>query len=137
MDHLRRAREGPMIPPAVDRIGLRITPVVFAALFGLGVWADPVDLFGLPSGWVVRVVFAVACATSLAAAVRPHPVVRMVAFSCGMGATVGRGVTILALGQDVLLRKSELIGGSVWMIAGWMVFAVWVLTVPAAARWQK
>ena len=126
-----------MIPPVVDRIGLRATPVVFAALFALGVWADPVDLFGLPSGWVVRTVFAIACVTSLAAAVNPDPRVRMVAFTCGMSATVGRGLTILVIGQDIVPRKSELIGGSVWMIAGWMVFAIWVLTVPAAARWWQ
>ncbi len=125
-----------MIPPVVDRIGLRATPIVFAALFALGVWADPVDLFALPSGWVVRSVFAIACVTSLAAAIRPGPHVRMVAFTAGMTATVGRGLTILVLGQDLLPRKSEVIGGSVWMIAGWMVFVIWVLTVPAAARWS-
>ena len=42
--------------------------------------------------------------------------------------------TILVVGQDLLPRKAEVIGGSVWMIAGWLVFAIWVLTVPAAAR---
>ncbi len=125
-----------MTPPVVDRIGLRATPIVFAALFALGVWADPVDLFALPSGWVVRSVFAIACVTSLAAAIHPGPHVRMVAFTAGMTATVGRGLTILVLGQDLLPRKSEVIGGSVWMIAGWMVFVIWVLTVPAAARWS-
>lgn len=126
-----------MIPPAVDRVGLRVTPVVFAALFALGAWADPIDLFGLPAGWVTRLAFEVACVTSVAVAVRPHPTVRLVAFTAGMFATVSRGLTILVLGQDLLPRKAEVIGGSVWLIAGWMVFAIWVLTVPAAARWDR
>jgi len=123
-----------MIPPVVDRIGLRVTPAVFALLFALGVWADPVNLFAIPSGWVVRAVFAVACAASVACAVNPSPHVRMVAFTTGLAATIGRGLTILVVGQDLLPRKAEVIGGSVWMIAGWLVFALWGLTVPAAAR---
>lgn len=126
-----------MIPPAVDRIGLRATPVVFAAVFALGVWAEPIDLFGVHAGWVTRAAFAVACVTSLAGAVRPNPTVRLVAFRAGMFAAVSRGLTILVIGQDLVPRKSELIGGSVWMATGWMVFAIWVLTVPAAARWQR
>lgn len=125
-----------MIPPVVDRIGLRATPVVFACLFALGAWADPIDLFGVPAGWVTRAAFAVACVTSAAGALRPDPTVRLVAFTAGMFATVSRGLTILVIGQDVVPRKSEIIGGSVWMVAGWMVFAIWVLTVPAAARWS-
>lgn len=122
-----------MIPPVVDRIGLRVTPAVFALLFALGVWADPVNLFAIP-GIVDRTVFAVACAASVACAVNPSPHVRMVAFTTGLAATIGRGLTILVVGQDLLPRKAEVIGGSVWMIAGWLVFAIWVLTVPAAAR---
>lgn len=126
-----------VIPPAVDRIGLRATPVVFAVLFALGTWADPIDLFGLPAGWVTRAAFAVACVTSVAGAVRPHPTVRLVAFTAGMFATVSRGLTILVLGQDILPRKAEVIGGSVWLSVGWLVFVIWVLTVPASARWDR
>lgn len=126
-----------MIPPAVDRIGLRATPVVFAAVFALGVWAEPIDLFGVHAGWVTRAAFAVACVTSLAGAVHPNPTVRLVASCAGMFAAVSRGLTILVIGQDLVPRKSELIGGSVWMATGWMVFAIWVLTIPAAARWQR
>lgn len=126
-----------MIPPAVDRIGLRATPIVFAAMFALGIWADPIDLFAFHTAWLTRLAFIVACATSTAAAFRPDPTVRLIAFTAGLFATVSRGLTILVIGQDVVPRKSEMIGGSVWMIAGWMVFAIWVLTVPAAARWQK
>lgn len=126
-----------MIPPVVDRIGLRATPAVFAAMFALGVWADPVDLFGIPLGWLTRAAFAVACATSAISAVRPNHQARTVALIAGIGATVSRGLTILAIGQPELTRKSEIIGGGVWMIAGWMVFAIWVLTVPAAARWRE
>ena len=126
-----------MIPPAVDRIGLRATPVVFAVLFALGTWADPIDLFGLPAGWVTRAAFALACVTSVAGAVRPHPTVRLVAFTAGMFATVSRGLTILGHDPDIVPRKAEVIGGSVWLSVGWLVFVIWVLTVPAAARWQK
>ena len=126
-----------MIPPAVDKVGLRVTPAVFAFVFALGTWADPIDLFGLPAGWVTRLAFAVACVTSAAVAFRPDPTFRLVAFLAGMFATVSRGLTILVLGQDIVPRKSEIIGGSVWMTVGWLVFAIWVLTVPAAARWDR
>lgn len=125
-----------MIPPAVDRIGLRATPAVFAVVFALGVWADPIDLFGLPFGWITRALFVVACVASTVAAADPDPTVRLVAFLTGIAASVSRGLTILVLGQDLLTRKSEIIGGTVWMAVGWMVFAVWLLTVPAAARWR-
>jgi hypothetical protein len=127
-----------VIPPAVDRIGLRATPVVFAAVFALGVWAEPIDLFGVHAGWVTRAAFAVACVTSLARRCPPPtPPCGSSRSAPGMFAAVSRGLTILVIGQDLVPRKSELIGGSVWMATGWMVFAIWVLTIPAAARWQR
>ena len=60
--------------------------------------------------------------------------VRLLASLTGMTAPVSRGLTILVIGQDVVPRKSEIIGGSVWMAVGWLVFTVWLLTVPACAR---
>lgn len=126
-----------MIPPAVDRIGLRVTPAVLAAVFALGTWADPIDLFGLPFGWLTRAAFAVAAVTSAAVALGPRPDRRLVALLAGVAATMSRGLTIIVIGQPVVPRKSEIIGGSVWMAVGWLVFAVWVLTVPAAERWSR
>lgn len=126
-----------MIPPAVDRIGLRVTPLVLAAVFCLGVWADPIDLFGVPAGWLTRVAYAVAAVTSVAAAVRPGTDRRLVALLAGVAATMSRGLTIIVIGQPLVPRKSELIGGSVWMAVGWLVFTVWLLTVPAADRWCR
>jgi len=123
-----------LIPPAVDRIGLRATPLVFALVFALGAWADPIDLFGLPAGWIIRAVFTVAVVAMAAAAARPDTDTRFVAFIAGMTAALSRGLTVIVIGQDHLLRKAELIGGGVWVSVAWLVFAVWVLTVPAAAR---
>ena len=121
----------------MDRIGLRVTPAVFAVVFALGAWGDPVDLFGLPFGWLTRAAFTVAAATSVAAAVRPRTDRRVVALLTGVAATVSRGLTIVVIGQPVVPRKSEIIGGSVWVTVGWLVFAVWILTVPAAERWCR
>lgn len=120
-----------------DRIGLVYTPVVFAGVYLLGVWADPIDLFGIHTAGLTRVAFAVAAVASVVSAARPVEVVRMVAMVAGLAATLSRGLTILVIGQDGLPRKSEIIGGSVWMATAWMVFAVWVLTVPSLWRWRR
>ena len=120
-----------------DRIGLVYTPIVFAAIFCLGVWADPVDLFGIHTAGLTRAAFVVAAVASLVSAVHPVEVVRLVAMVAGLTATLSRGLTILVIGQDRVPRKSEIIGGSVWMATAWMVFAVWVLTVPSLWRWRR
>lgn len=120
-----------------DRVGIIFTPLVFAVTFALGVWADPIDLFGLPISWLTRAAFAVALVASLAAAVNPDEGTRLVAMLAGVAATLSRGLTILVVGQAGVPRKSELIGGSVWLTVGWLVFAVWVLTVPAVHRWGR
>jgi len=120
-----------------DRIGLVYTPVVFAAIFTLGVWADPVDLFGVHTAGATRVAFAVAAVASLVSASRPVELVRLIAMVAGLAATLSRGLTILVIGQDGVTRKAEIIGGSVWLATAWMVFAVWVLTVPSLWRWRR
>lgn len=120
-----------------DHIGLIYTPIVFAAVYLLGVWADPIDLFGIHTAGLTRAAFAVAAAASMVSAARPVEVVRLVAMVAGLAATLSRGLTILVIGQDGLPRKSEIIGGSVWMATAWMVFAVWVLTVPSLWRWRR
>ena len=120
-----------------DRIGLVYTPLVFALVFALGVWAEPIDLFGLHTSGATRVAFVVALVSSLAAAVHPDETTRFLAMCAGLTATLSRGLTILVIGQDNVPRKSEIIGGSVWMATAWMVFAVWVLTVPSLYRWRR
>ena len=120
-----------------DRIGLVYTPVVFAAIFALGVWAEPVDLCGVHTAGATRVAFAVAAVASLVSSARPVEVVRLVALVAGLAATVSRGLTIMVIGQDGVTRKAEIIGGSVWLATAWMVFAVWVLTVPSLWRWRR
>lgn len=120
-----------------DRIGLVYTPVVFAAIFVLGVWAEPIDLFGVHTAGATRVAFAVAAVASLVSSARPVEVVRLVALVAGLAATVSRGLTIMVIGQDGVTRKAEIIGGSVWLATAWMVFAVWVLTVPSLWRWMR
>ena len=120
-----------------DRIGLIFTPAVFAFTFALGVWAEPIDLFGLPVSWLTRAAFLVAAVAMVAAAINPDQGVRLVAMLAGVAATLSRGLTILVVGQAGVPRKSELIGGSVWLAVGWLVFAVWVLTVPSVHRWGR
>ena len=120
-----------------DRIGLVYTPLVFALVFALGVWAEPIDLFGLHTSGATRVAFVVALVSSLAAAVHPDETTRFLAMCAGLTAALSRGLTILVIGQDNVPRKSEIIGGSVWMATAWMVFAVWVLTVPSLYRWRR
>lgn len=120
-----------------DRIGLVFTPLVFACVFALGVWADPVDLFGLPAGWLTRSAFAAALVCSTTAAAHPDEMSRLVAMIAGLTATLSRGLTILVIGQPGVPRKSEIIGGSVWMATAWMVFAIWVLTVPSLHRSRR
>lgn len=120
-----------------DHIGLVYTPVVFAAVFALGVWADPVDLFGVHTAGATRVAFAVAAIASLASSVRPAEAVRLVALVAGLAATLSRGLTIVVIGSPGVTRKAEIIGGSVWLATAWMVFAVWVLTVPSLWRRRR
>jgi hypothetical protein len=120
-----------------DRIGLIYTPLVFAGVFALGTWADPVDLFQLHTAWLTRGAFIVAAVAMVAAAIRPNEHTRFVAMVAGLTATLSRGLTILVIGQPPLPRKAEIIGGSVWMASGWLVFAVWVLTVPSLHRWGR
>lgn len=120
-----------------DRIGLVYTPVVFATIYCLGVWAEPIDLFGVHTAGLTRVAFAVAAGASIASSARPIEVLRLVAMVAGLAATVSRGLTIMVIGQDGVTRKAEIIGGSVWLATAWMVFAVWVLTVPSLWRWRR
>lgn len=120
-----------------DRIGLVYTPLVFAAVFALGAWADPVDLFGIHTAGATRVAFAVAAVASLVSSVRPAEAVRLVALVAGLAATLSRGLTIVVIGSPGVTRKAEIIGGSVWLATAWMVFAVWVLTVPSLWRWRR
>lgn len=126
-----------MIRWPADRVGLMWTPLVFAAVFSLGVWADPIDLFGLPSAGLTRVAFAVAAVTSVGVAAHLDEGSRLVAMLAGTAATLSRGLTIIVIGQDAVPRKSELIGGSVWLAVGWLVFAMWVVTVPSMWRWRR
>lgn len=120
-----------------DRIGLVYTPVVFAAIFALGAWADPVDLFGIHTAGATRVAFAVAAVAAVASAVRPVEIVRMVALVAGLAAALSRGITIVVIGIPGVTRKAEIIGGGVWLATAWVVFAVWVLTVPSLWRWRR
>ena len=120
-----------------DRVGLVATPLVFAAVCALGVWAAPIALFGLPVSWLTRATFAVAGVAMVTSAINPDEGARMVAMLAGIAATLSRGLTILVVGQAGVPRKSELIGGSVWLAVGWLVFAMWVLTVPAVYRWRS
>ncbi len=120
-----------------DHIGLIYTPIVFAGVYLLGVWADPIDLFGIHTAGLTRAAFLVAAVASIVSSARPVEVVRLVAMVAGLAATLSRGLTILVIGQDGVPRKSEIIGGSVWMATAWMVFAVWVLTVPSLWRWRR
>lgn len=120
-----------------DHIGLVYTPVVFAAVFALGVWADPVDLFGVHTAGATRAAFLVAAVASIVSSARPVEVVRLVAMVAGLAATLSRGLTIVVIGSPGVTRKAEIIGGSVWMATAWMVFAVWVLTVPSLWRWRR
>lgn len=120
-----------------DRIGLVYTPLVFAVIFTLGVWAEPIDMFGIHTAGATRVAFAVAAVASLASAVRPVDVVRMVALVAGLAAALSRGITIVVIGIPGVTRKAEIIGGSVWLATAWVVFAVWVLTVPSLWRWRR
>ena len=120
-----------------DRVGLVYTPLVFATIFSLGVWADPVDLFGVHTAGATRVAFAVAAIASLVSSVRPAEAVRLVALVAGLAATLSRGLTIVVIGSPGVTRKAEIIGGSVWLATAWMVFAVWVLTVPSLWRWRR
>ena len=120
-----------------DRIGLVWTPLVFAAVFALGTWAEPINLFDLHTSWLTRAAFLIALVCSLIGAARPNESTRFLAMIAGLAATLSRGLTILVIGQDGVPRKSEIIGGSVWMATAWMVFAVWVLTVPSLHRWRR
>lgn len=120
-----------------DRVGLIFTPLVLAVTFALGVWAEPIDLFGLPVSWLTRAAFVVALVASVAAAINPNEGTRLVAMLAGTAATLSRGLTILVVGQAGVPRKSELVGGSVWLAVGWLVFAMWVCTVPAVDRWRR
>ena len=120
-----------------DRIGLVWTPLVFAAVFALGTWAEPINLFDLHTSWLTRAAFLIAMVCSLIGAARPNESTRFLAMIAGLAATLSRGLTILVIGQPPLPRKAEIIGGSVWMACGWLMFAVWVLTVPSLHRWRR
>lgn len=113
-----------------DRVALRVTPLVFAAVFAMGAWADPLGVLTPIADWTNRATMAVAAVASIAAAVRPRPGWRFVALACGTWATISRGLTLIIVGQDNVPRKSEVIGGSVWMAVAYLVLFSWLVTVP-------
>lgn len=119
---------------AEDRLMLRVTPLVFAAVFALGVWSEPIDLFGVGPTWGTRASFAAAMVTMIISAVWPSERTRFAALAVGSWACLVRGLTLIIEGQDLVPRKSELIGGGVWMACSYFVLASWLLGVPAA-RW--
>lgn len=99
-------------------------------MFALGAWADPLGLLSPFADWTNRLAMVLACGASVAAAVRPSEGSRFVALAFGSWATLSRGLTLLVVGQDFIPRKSELIGGSVWMAVSYLVLFCWVMTVP-------
>lgn len=113
-----------------DRLALRVTPLVFAAVFVLGAWAEPIDVFGVLPGWAGRAGFALACAAAVASAAWPEPRTRFVALAFGSWAAITRGVTILVAGQPNIPRKPEIIGGSIWMACSYLILFCWLVTVP-------
>jgi len=119
-----------------DVLELRITPMVFAALFTLGVWADPISLFGFGWWWPTRVSFIAATTAMVVSAVWPATGSRFMALAFGIWAAVGRGLILLIEGQDGTTRKSEIIGGSIWMAVAYLVLFTWVVTVPTLA-WRR
>ena len=119
-----------------DVLALRITPVVFGVLFCLGAWSELVDVFGLGIIGFTRWSFIIAAAAMIASAVRPMISIRFVALAFGCWAPLARGLTLIIEGQELVPRKSELIGGGVWISVSYMVLFVWLVTVPTMA-WHR
>ncbi len=119
-----------------DVLALRITPFVFAVLFSLGAWSELVDLFGFDSGGLIRFSFVAAAVAMLASAAHPSEGTRFAALALGCWAPIARGLTLLIEGQDVIPRRSEIIGGGVWMSVSYLVLFVWLATVPTYA-WHR
>ena len=115
-------------PP--NLLALRVTPLVFAALFGVGAWTDPLGLLSPWADWTNRLAMIAACAASVASAVVPSEHVRFAALGFGAWATLSRGLTLIIVGAPGIPRKAELVGGSVWMICSYLVLFVWLVTVP-------
>lgn len=109
---------------------------MFAVLFALGAWSDVIDLFGIHVYGAIRWGFVAGSAAMVASAVWPNDGTRFVALGLGCWATIARGITLLVVGQDGIPRKSELIGGSVWMIASYFVLFTWIVTVPILG-WRR
>jgi hypothetical protein len=120
-----------------EMLSLRVTPLVFAAMFGLGVWADPVDLFGFWPGWATTVSFTVSMFTMIGAAVVARDSVRFVALAFGSWSALSRGLTLLVAGQEGVPRKTEIIGGGVWLTASYLVMFTWVMTVPVVGLRER
>lgn len=116
--------------PRLNTLALRVTPLVFAVLFAVGGWTEPLGLLSPWADWTNRLAMFVACGSSLAAAVGPTEHVRFTALAFGAWATMSRGLTLIIVGTDELPRKAELVGGSVWMICSYLVLFVWLVTVP-------
>lgn len=116
--------------PRLNTLALRVTPLVFAALFGMGAWTDPLGLLSPWADWGNRLAMIVAAAASVVAAANPSEHFRFAALAFGSWATLSRGLTLIVVGTDELPRKAELVGGSVWMICSYLVLFAWLVTVP-------
>lgn len=120
---------------AEDVVALRVTPLVFAALFAVGAWTDPLGMLSPWADVTNRLAMIVACAASVASAVHPTEHFRFAALAGGSWATLSRGLTLIIVGTPDLGRKAELVGGSVWMICSYLVLFTWLVTVPIV-RWR-
>lgn len=118
-----------------NRLALRVTPMVFCAIFLLGVWSEPIDFLGVGPHWFPRVSFAAAAASMATSAAWPTEHTRFAALALGTWACLGRGLTLLIEGQELVPRKSEIIGGSIWMACSYFVLFAWIISVPLA-RWH-
>lgn len=125
-----------MARSAEDRLTLRVTPIVFAAVFALGVWSDPIEVFGLGPQGATRVFFAAAGSAMVVSAVHPTEHTQFAALAVGTWACLARGLTLLIEGQDLVPRKSEIIGGSIWMACSYFVLFAWIIGVPTV-RWHR
>ena len=121
---------------AVDVAALRVTPAVWAVVYLLGVWAEPIVLAGWFPGVVGRGLFLAAAALSLLAMISVQRAHRQAALLAGTLATLSRGLTIVVVGLPGASRKSEIIGGSVWISATWFAVVIFALSAPVATAWR-
>ena len=108
-------------------LGLRVTPAVFAAVFAVGAWANQ---FGVSDDLAGRASMLAGCAAMAVSAFRPTVWCRFAALGFGVWAALYRGLALWIIGQEGVERRSEIVGGSVWLTVAYLVLFAWIVTVP-------